>query len=181
MKLPENDLLLTAGKVLALLFQGIMALGGVALVFAMVGALFFGDAINAELRTEFGAATTDLPTVAVLGLLSLALVAVVLIFVFFGKLRGIIATVAEGDPFVPENADRLTAMAWLMLAVYLLVGVASFAAAFVIEWASQFEEMPLTGTLGFDLSSLMLIVTLFILARVFRHGAVMREDLEGTV
>ena len=27
----------------------------------------------------------------------------------------------------------------------------------------------------------LLVVILFILARVFRHGAAMREDLEGTV
>lgn len=33
----------------------------------------------------------------------------------------------------------------------------------------------------FSLSSLFLSLTLFILARVFRHGAAMRDDLEGTV
>ena len=34
---------------------------------------------------------------------------------------------------------------------------------------------------SFDFGGLILILTLFILARVFRHGAAMREDLEGTV
>ena len=34
---------------------------------------------------------------------------------------------------------------------------------------------------GFDMTALLLTVILFILARVFRHGAAMREDLEGTV
>jgi Zn-dependent protease with chaperone function len=34
---------------------------------------------------------------------------------------------------------------------------------------------------GFDFSGIILVVTLFILARVFRQGAEMRADLEGTV
>ena len=34
---------------------------------------------------------------------------------------------------------------------------------------------------GLDGGSILLTLILFILARVFRHGAAMREDLEGTV
>jgi hypothetical protein len=34
---------------------------------------------------------------------------------------------------------------------------------------------------GVSLGGLLLALTLFILARVFRQGAAMREDLEGTV
>ena len=33
----------------------------------------------------------------------------------------------------------------------------------------------------FSLSGILMVLVLFILARVFRHGAAMREDLEGTV
>lgn len=181
MNRPGNDLLLLAGKVLAILMQGIMLVGAAAITFAFFGVIFLADSINSEIRTEYGQAASELPSAAVLGLLALALVAVALIFTFFGKLRGIIGTVAEGDPFVPENADRLTAMAWLLLAVYLLVGAAAWVADAVKAWAAQFEDIELTGTFGFDLSSILMIVTLFILARVFRHGAAMREDLEGTV
>ena len=32
-----------------------------------------------------------------------------------------------------------------------------------------------------DLTGFLIVLVLFILARVFRHGAAMREDLEGTV
>jgi hypothetical protein len=181
MNAPGRDPLLLFGRILTLVMQGIFAIGGVGLALAAFGVLFLGERIDVELRAEFGPDVAGIPTSAVLLLLGIGLAVVALLFLFFGKLRGIIRTVADGDPFVPENADRLTAMAWLMLAVYLLLGAASFIAAFVIEWASQFEDMPLTGPLGFDLSSLMLIVTLFILARVFRRGAAMREDLEGTV
>lgn len=178
---PENDLLLKAGKGLALLIQGLMLLGGAAIAFAFFGVALFDGQINAEMRTEFGPAITDIPTAAVLGLLTLAAVVVGALFVFFGKLRGIIASVADGDPFVPENADRLTAMAWLMLGTYLLAGVLTLVSALVVDWVSQFEDVHFTATLGFDFTSLLLIIVLFILARVFRRGAEMRADLEGTV
>ena len=35
--------------------------------------------------------------------------------------------------------------------------------------------------ISISLSGIMLILTLFILARVFRQGAMMRAELEGTV
>jgi hypothetical protein len=34
---------------------------------------------------------------------------------------------------------------------------------------------------GVDFGGIILVLTLFVLARVFKHGAAMREDLEGTV
>ncbi len=181
MNAPANDLLLLAGKVLTVLMQAVFAIGAAAVAFAFFGVALFADTINDEMRAEFGAAITDLPTAAVLALLALAAIVVGALFVFFGKLRGIIASVAEGDPFVPENADRLTAMAWLMLGTYLLTSVMTLVAALVVDWASQFEDVHLSATLSFDFTSLLLIVVLFILARVFRQGAAMRADLEGTV
>ena len=33
----------------------------------------------------------------------------------------------------------------------------------------------------YDLDGLFIVLVLFILARIFRHGATMRDDLEGTV
>jgi hypothetical protein len=178
---PANDLLLLAGKILTIMMQAVLAFAAAGVMFAFFGVAFFADSINAELRAELGPAITDLPAAGVLGLLALALLLVAALFVFLGKLRGIIASVGEGDPFAPENADRLTAMAWLMVGVYLLTGAAAAASAFVVEWVSQFEDVHFAATFGFDFGSILLIIVLFILARVFRHGAAMREDLEGTV
>ena len=97
---------------------------------------------------------------------------------FFRLLLRIVNSVGAGDPFAPENGDRLSAMAWLMLAVNLLAlpvaGLAAYIANTAGEDAANVEA-------SFDFGGLILILTLFILARVFRHGAAMREDLEGTV
>ena len=110
-----------------------------------------------------------------------------MLFVFFGKLRRIIGTVGEGDPFQPENATRLSQMGWLMLGTQLAIIPAGFIAIQLTRYADAIEK---TGVENFhfsmgngdlDMTALLLVVILFILARVFRHGAAMREDLEGTV
>lgn len=117
----------------------------------------------------------------------LILVALVLIFalmvmavMFFKRLLAIIGSVAEGNPFDHANADRLTHMGWLALggqAVILpLMGIAEWFAPY-LEKAGQGSEFGF----DFDLGSILLILVLFILARVFRHGAAMRDDLEATV
>ena len=80
------------------------------------------------------------------------------------------------DPFLPENAARLLAIAWAALGLEVLhlgVGVVRKMASspshpFDIDW-----EFSLTGWLA--------VLLLFVLARVFDQGTRMREDLEGVV
>lgn len=178
---PRNDLLLLAGKVLTLLIQGAMVVAAGTIVITIPLVVIFQDSIDNGIALEYGSDTLGIPLVPVIGLLAVVLVLVSQVFVFFGKLRGIIDTVADGDPFVPENADRLNAMAWLQIGIYLAGLVAASVAVLVIVWAEQFTEIEIDGSLEVDIPSVMLIVTLFILARVFRQGAAMRADLEGTV
>jgi hypothetical protein len=91
-------------------------------------------------------------------------------------LRRVIDSVGQGDPFIPDNARQLAAMAWLTVGIQALsIGVAS-----LIGWSS-YVASPLQGQFGFSLGGVLLSLVLFILARVFRQGATMREELEGTV
>ncbi|WP_298470166.1 DUF2975 domain-containing protein [uncultured Erythrobacter sp.] len=176
-----NDLLLLAGKVLAVLMQAIMAIGSVALAVAIPVILFFQNDITAEMRAEHGDAIGVFPAMTTAGIMLIALVLVALIFIFFGKLRAIISTVGEGEPFVPENAERLNLMAWLLLAVQVLSIPLAALALVLADWAGDIEDIEFTIGDGFDLTGILMVVVLFILARVFKHGAAMREDLEGTV
>jgi Protein of unknown function (DUF2975) len=178
---PGNDLLLLAGRVLTLLIQGVMAVAAAVIAITAICVLTLQNTINAEIRAEFGADFAAMPVPAVLGLLAVVLVMVGLVFLFFGKLRGIIETVAQGDPFVPDNADRLNAMAWLQIGTYIAGMVAVGAAALVADWAEQFTDVDIDGSIDVDVPSILLVIILFILARVFRQGAAMRADLEGTV
>lgn len=91
---------------------------------------------------------------------------------FLRILWQMVDTVAGGSPFLAVNADRLTRMAWLAL---LLQVVSVIETLLVTSDAIS----PLVSQRGWG--SLLLALTLFVLARVFRQGTAMREDLEGTV
>lgn len=100
--------------------------------------------------------------------------------VFFKRLLDVIGSVAAGNPFDHANADRLTQMGWLALGGQALI----LPLMAIAEWFAPFLEKAGQGSefgFDFDLGSILLILVLFILARVFRHGAAMRDDLEGTV
>ena len=181
MKTKGHDPLLLAGTVLTIIMQGLLAFAATALAVALPVILFMQDKINVELHAKYGEAVGTFPALTVAGLLVIGIAVVAAGFVFFGKLRKIIGTVGEGDPFVPENAERLSLMAWLTLGVHILFIPAAALAVFVAKWAESFESANLQFDGGIDLSGILLVVVLFILARVFRHGAEMREDLEGTV
>jgi len=181
MKDKPNDLLLLAGQVLAIIAQIGLAIGAVAVALAVPAMIFFGDAITAEIAQETGAATSAFPLLPTIGLLALAFVAIALAFLFFRNLRAIIGSVGEGDPFAPENAERLGAMAWLLLGVQILVIPAAGLGLIVAKWADEIENANITIDAGLDLNGILLVIILFILARVFKHGAAMRADLEGTV
>jgi hypothetical protein len=92
------------------------------------------------------------------------------------RLRLIVDTVREGDPFVVANAERLTTIAWRLLALeglHLLVGV--------IAANSASSVQPLDIQWSFSGTPFVAALLTFVLARVFDQGARMRADLQGTV
>ena len=176
-----TDPLLLAGNVLAIFLQIAMAIGATALVIASVAILLFQDKLITEYAQEIGDPTAVFPVLTLLGVMLIGLAIVTAMFLFFGKLRSIITTVGSGDPFQPENADRLSAMAWLMFGVQLLILPATALGMQLVRFADELKDVDVTFDGGLDLEGILLVVVLFILARVFRHGAAMRADLEGTV
>ena len=106
----------------------------------------------------------------------LGLVAIVFNYVVLKRLLAVVETVRKGDPFVAANAYRLQAIAWALLALQLL----SLAIAGIGKVIST-PANPLDLDAGFSTSGWLAIVLTFVLARVFAEGALMREDLEGTV
>ncbi len=176
-----NDLLLMAGKVLTVIMQIFMAIGAAALLIATIAILFAQDMINAEIASEFGDAVGTFPLFPALGVFILAFACIALIYLFCGRLRAIISTVGDGDPFAPVNADRLNVMAWMLLVVQVLAIPLSGLGLLLAKWAEPMDNADITIDAGLDLTGILMVIILFILARVFKHGAAMREDLEGTV
>ncbi len=119
------------------------------------------------------------PPEAIWGIVSLQVLAAaagVFAFYFFRHLYRIIDTVAEGDPFVPANAKRLMAMGWISIVSHFL----AIPLNAVAQWLAHFSDRFVIN-ISLSFAGLLLALVLFILARVFREGARMREDLEGTV
>ncbi len=117
------------------------------------------------------------------GILLLAAAIVLIVFRLFQLLKRIVDTVGQGDPFVPDNATRLTQMAWLTLAMQLVTLPMGALAVWVGTEATKLGAHTEIDDLDVGISGngLLLMLILFILARVFRQGAVMRAELEGTV
>lgn len=90
-------------------------------------------------------------------------------------LAAVVASASEGDPFILANAGRLRRIGWALLALQLLDLPCALLARF---WPSLGSAAP-TGdvSVGGWLATLMV----FVLARVFAAGSVMRDDLAGTV
>jgi hypothetical protein len=107
---------------------------------------------------------------------ALGLAAVPLNDAVLRRLLAIVGTVRTGDAFVAENAGRLQAIAWLLVALQLLSLVIGG-----IGRAISTPSHPLHLDAGFSASGWLAVVLTFVLARVFACGAAMREDLEGTV
>ena len=97
-------------------------------------------------------------------------------YVILSRLRAIVDTVRDGDPFVTANARRLQTIAWATLGLELLhLAVGAVAAT------SGSSAQPLDVDWSFSVTPWVAVLLLFVLARVFDHGARMRADLEGTV
>jgi hypothetical protein len=112
-----------------------------------------------------------LRAIAVLGL-----VAIPLNYVVLRRLLAIVETVRAGDPFVAANASRLQTIAWALLALNVLSIVIG-----AIADAVSTPAHPLHIDAGFSINGWLAVLLTFLLARVFAEGALMREDLEGTV
>jgi hypothetical protein len=108
-----------------------------------------------------------LRAIVVVGVIGAAIVHTIL-----RRLLAIVDTVRVGDPFILENAGRLTEIAWRVLALEGLRMVVAAIAAVVWE----------RGRISaFSFAPWLAVLLLFVLAGVFAQGARMRADLEGTV
>ena len=92
------------------------------------------------------------------------------------RLLAIVETVRVGDPFVAANAERLQAIAWALLALQLLSIVIG-----AIGKSVSTPAHPIDLDAGFSINAWLAVLLTFLLARVFKAGTLMRDDLEGTV
>jgi len=141
------------------------------LIATLVAEQWTFTALGISPSSQIRSMIVGLRTIAALGVVAVPLNDAVL-----RRLLAIVDTVRSGDPFVAANADRLQVIAWSLLALQLLSLVVDG-----IGKAISTPAHPLHLDAGFSTSGWLAVLLTFILARVFAAGALMREDLEGTV
>lgn len=173
--MPRDRILTLAHLALRLLFWVNLLCG-----LGFVAALLFtiaGHATFAGLLARKYADTIDLAELilAMRAMLVLGIAAVALAWQVITRLQAMIATVAQGDPFIAANARRLQAIGWALLGwqvLDLIMGA-------IVAWITRIGADVVDWTPS--LSGWIVVLLVFVLARVFAVGTAMRDDLEGTV
>ncbi len=115
------------------------------------------------------------PGQLVIGLAGLVVIVPGLIFICL-QLRRILLTLVEGDPFVPENARRLSRVG-IAIAAMELFRMASI--VIVQQFPSLVGDMP--PRLSTQLILWISVAALFILSQVFREGTRLRDEEKMTI
>ena len=175
-----NDPLLVAARVILWLLIGVLGFAAVMLAISAPALVIFQDSILAEMAAN-GVGKGGQFILPLAGLLLIVAGIVALAIWFLLLLNRIVVSVGEGDPFVPENARRLSLMGWIALAGQLAMLPLGGLAMWLADAFKDVPDFHFDADFGIDGSGILLVLVLFILARVFRHGTAMRDDLEGTV
>ncbi len=171
-----KDPLLMAAKAVLGAAIGLLLFVGVLLLVGLGAAITVSRAAILDKLAAAGIGAPGYPLVLLA--ISLLLTMITLSFLFLRELLRIVRSVEDGDPFTPANAGRLTRMGWLNLAVQLILFALAAIGIWFDDWRSALRA---EDAINLGIGAVLMTLVLFILARVFRVGAVMRNDLEGTV
>ena len=119
---------------------------------------------------DAGDRTTGMRLVMLLGLMM-----GIATLVALRALKGIVASVGAGDPFVMANAGRLRRIGWALLFLQLLEAPGLLIAGHFPSLGAAAPEP------GLSLGGWLAVLMLFVLAQVFAAGTAMRDDLAGTI
>ena len=171
MNQPFNDVLSVSRRALRVLITLNWVFG--AAILALLIWTFLAEAFVAR---ALGAGKDPNLIVAMRLIMVIGVVAAPIANVVFSRLLWIVDTVRTGDPFVISNALRLQTIAWAVLALELsrlvVVGIARGVST---------TARPIHIDFHFSVTPWLAVLLLFVLARVFEHGARMREELAATV
>jgi hypothetical protein len=127
-------------------------------------------ALGIPLAAQSGSVLMGMRAIAALGF-----IAIPLNFAILKRLLAMVLTVRTGDPFVAANAYRLQAIGWFLLGLQLVsLGIG------IIGKAISVPAHPFLDA-GLSPAGWLAVILVFVLARVFAEGTLMREDLEGTI
>lgn len=170
---PENSMAAVLSTVMSVVIWLAVIFG--TLFFILIGMGLAASLNGGEMAIPGGDVyAEDMPAGQLVGALAaLAVMLPGLVYICI-QLRRILSTLAAGDPFVPENAPRLSRIA-IALAIMELARYAT-----VLILRASFD---LGGDLRLapSLAAWASVVALLVLSQVFREGTRLREDQKMTI
>jgi hypothetical protein len=116
-----------------------------------------------------------MPGQLVIGLVGLAVIVPGVIFICL-QLRRILLTLADGDPFVPENARRLSSIG-IVIAVMEILRIVTVLVVSTVPTLVGDEPPRLSTQFILWIS----VAALFVLSQVFREGTRLRDEEKMTI
>lgn len=169
---PRNSVAAVMSVLVAIVMWMVAIIGVVFIGYTAYGLFAHLNGVPLDsLNIEISDGTDGLATLTS-GLLGGLVIIPAIIYVCF-QLRRILSTLASGDPFVPENASRLTRIAFAILVIQVL----RYAIAIGVGIGFPDAEV----TLRVDLITWASVAALFILAQVFREGTRLRDEEKMTI
>lgn len=180
----SNDIVLKSARGILIFSKWALLVGIGAIVLGLLAIPFTYQILLAEMAKAF----VNPPEPEIFGMIALIMIlaVVMLLLTLFAvdRLRRVVGSVGEGNPFTRINGTRLRGIGIAAFAIQIVTFCASLLATGVVTMLGEplprvdFEISP---DASISLSGILLVLLLIILARVFDRGAEMQEDLDGTV
>lgn len=182
---PEtNDIVLKSTRGLLFVTKWLMLLGVAVLTFAIPILLYFSTEVTAEMADTFVTPPGTEVVWMIAGLMLLGIVMMLITLFGINRLRRIVDSVGEGNPFTRINGTRLRGMGIAAFAIQIVTFFGSLLASAMVATLGEVqpgEEFSMHIEGGLSISGILLVLLLIILARVFDRGAEMQDELQGTV
>lgn len=157
--------------------KSLFAIATVSLAMLIPLAVFYSNEGLRLVQQHFAEPASYYPTGSISALLVIISFIAALSWRFLFRLEQVAASARMANPFVKENAARLLAMAWLMVAIV----IAHFPAATLgLAVETAFKGPSSEVQLSFDTIALLATISLFMLAGVFQQGTNPRH-VEGEI
>jgi hypothetical protein len=162
----------------------------VAIVAVLVGLVAIAASpqsqVDLRLYTQFlrltfiGSRGAEARMIAVGGL-GLVLLGLVIAQSIVYRLRKILASLNEGEPFAIGNSRHVRAIGMTVLAGSILNAIGSIAVGYLATSSIHLAGIDLSPRAGSPLSGIFLGLVILVLASVFRRGSELQEDHDMTV
>ncbi len=171
----KNSMAAVLSTVVTAIFWLAIILGGFLFIILSIGLV--GSLNGGAIKLPYIEAVADGVPVGqlVAALISLVVFATGIAYVC-AQLRSILRTLAEGDPFVPENAPRLTHIAVALGLIELVRNIAVLITSATLDLGDGYE-----ATIRLNAAVWGAVIVVLILAQVFKEGTRLREEEKMTI